>query len=278
MKWVIPFKRVVDDFHNWSVPYDGEDPYIFHSLTTVSYMDQLESLVKENALISSKKMIREEAQAARAWDAAYIPRGGEVTSTDADAGDDRYVFMTPGYQYSYANPTLAFRYSTIRALTSLRFRFLDLIDVYDSITLREDEFSRAGYGRELHRLAQLATLTPDQSSWFIPEFIHASVAQLGNYSDEAVNLAYGLQRTYEVGTGEERQIAAGIGQVMRRVKANSEALSDQPIPVRAAEMYYDHTQNRWFPMSTLTGMKINGLSAALMPKRRRVMIPGWKVR
>lgn len=284
MQWVIPFNRLVDSPVNWAVPYDSKDPYIFHSLTTVDRVDQLEALVKENAVIASKRLIQQNPNIPAAWDAAMLPRGGQVEAIDIEAGDDQYLFMTPGYVYSQVYPTLAFRYSTLQAMTELRFRFMDMMDIYQMVGMSDDDepdFTEANYeeyAKALKALAAAGTLSPDDSSWFIPEFIRKAIGQQGRYSEKAQKLMMRLFTRYQNGNPAFEELADGIARILDGLKTGSEVLSVNPIPVRAAEMYFDPQNNAWLPMSNLTGVKINGLSAALMPKRRRVMIPGWKVR
>jgi hypothetical protein len=280
MQWVIPFNRLVDSPVNGAVPYDAADPYIFHSLTTVDGVDQLEALVKENAVIASKRIIQQNPSIPAAWDAASIPRGGQVEAIDIEAGDDQYVFMTPGYVYSEDHPTLAFRYSTLRAMTDLRFRFMDMMDTYETVILddEDEEPDFEAYAKTMKVLAEAGTLSPADSSWFIPEFIHTAVGRQGRYSQQARELLMRLFTRYQNKGRSFDEIAEGIGRILDGVKTGSEVLSVNPIPIRAAELYFDPQKNAWRPMSSLTGTKINGLSAALMPKRTRRMIPGWKVR
>jgi len=128
--------------HHQTVPFDAEDPLLFHAISSLQ-----RGRGEKKVLEMRKKGMALEPLRARKQAKGAPPRTG-FTFLDQDAGDDRFVFLTPlsvarGPKFE-DRPVFGWRLSTILGLQeALRgermvdgelpyagFRGMDLIDVY----------------------------------------------------------------------------------------------------------------------------------------------------
>ncbi len=275
MKWAIPFRGVFDRQPLYGIPYDAEDPFIFHTLNTLPDSSFIPELVKKGSVLVSKDEGRRSPE--KNW--AVNPDAiGEVGELDELAGDGKYVFLTPGYEYRMGRPTLAFRQSVLFALGVCRFRFSDMMAVYAEFEKLNPEIKPDKLKTGLLDLAERATLTPEESQWFTKEYVKTIVGHQGNFSQRAVDLMYFYKAKNARKGPAHKMTSEAIGELIQQRTVRTEFLSTVSIPISAAEMYYDMDTQSWTPMSNVTGKTLNGLSAMLMPKRNRSIIPGWKQR
>ena len=274
MNWAIPFTGVITRQSLSTIPYDDADPFIFHTLNTLPDSSYMPELIRKDSVLVSKDDGRKYPE--KSW--AVNPEAkGEVAETDELAGDGKYVFLTPGYEYRWGRPTLAFRQSVIGALGAYRFRFTDMMAPYAEMEKLNPSAPTEALKVSLLDLAERATLTPEDSQWFTKEYVKTVVGRQGNFSQKAVDLMYFYKGKNARRGPAYKMTSEAIGMLIQQKTVRSEILSSVSIPISAAEMYYDMQQQTWVPMSSLTGKTLNGLSAMLMPKRARSIIPGWKV-
>jgi len=141
-------------YDHWEVPFDADDPLVFHVLTTVPSGDRgerrFEQLVLEDAAIAPPD------EAARVWgetsaQALMMPR-------DIEAGDDQWAFFTPlrpfhhsvaSTQGSFArHPAVAYHQSTLERITRPAFRVYDLEWAYARMTSMVDPYNDVPYTDE----------------------------------------------------------------------------------------------------------------------------------
>lgn len=115
------------------LPFDAEDPLIFHVLTTLDENDsgeeQLLNAMRTGASLVPRVYIEEK------WGSGK----GMVFARDKAAGDDEYLFMTPcniitgvGVDTRY-RPAVAFRLSYVIQQTKIAFRVHDLEPQYKAV-------------------------------------------------------------------------------------------------------------------------------------------------
>jgi hypothetical protein len=128
------------------LPFDMEDPLIFHVLTTLSSGDELLQVMRDGGSLMPASWAEER----------WGDQVGMIFARDRIAGDDEYLFTTPcnvfaeHHEKAKNNPAVAFRLSYVAAAAKkVAFRVHDLEPPYreaellvgaDSIGLDEDEY------------------------------------------------------------------------------------------------------------------------------------------
>jgi hypothetical protein len=265
-----------------AAPYDESDPFIFHSINGLAAGDQIKFLVAQNAVLASKKDIAEGK--APVWRGVLLSDEGDVSDIDVLAGDNKYVFMTPGYIYQDLYPVLAYRMSTIRKLTAFRYRFFSLIGLYRDLEKALKGLPNRFAQMHLSGLAESETLNSFDSPWFTKEYNRVVIGRNGGFTENAnrildfyIKKNERIMQAFESTANIYKTAADYLTEFKHGKHFPSEILCLSQVPVSAAEMYYDNEDESWHSMAEITGgNKLSGLGSLFLADRHKVLIPGWK--
>jgi hypothetical protein len=299
------------------IPYDPSDPFIFHSLGRKVDFETAVRLLKNDAALSPLNRTHTHVGFSRyplfldtpeanritaAWGQSGVEGRGIIYAVDSIAGDNRYVFTTPGYAHSTSQVTFAFRYSTVKSFANAFFRCEDIIERYTDLLVEVED--RFGVSRKvtdlkdprnmfspdgapalkeltdrLKGLAAISTLSKEDSAVVIPDYNVARYERTP-LSEKSLRLILDHLRKYESDKSSQanniRQMwisyVRGVGGVL------AETLLDNIIPLRAAEYVLEPTRRTWHPVNSFLSTPLSGLGRTLLRPNRRLLIPASRQR
>ena len=182
-----------------NIPYDEQDPYIFHSITRPVDEKIVRALLSNGAglvsLFEADEAEMEDNEKVlnyvKAWRRSGVRGRGQVMQVDESAGDDSFVFFTPGYVFNSEFATFAFRLSALQATGyNVQLRVADLQDAYLNAQSAVGHFIPEFPGLysanelfdDLPNIGKCGTLSTEDTKVVLPEFIRVQIGKKGTYS------------------------------------------------------------------------------------------------
>jgi hypothetical protein len=317
MQFIQQSSTIYYDDPKLMIPYDSSDPFIFHSLGRKVDFETAVRLLKNDAALSPLNRTHthvgfsryplfldtpEANQITAAWGRSGVEGRGIIYAIDSIAGDNKYIFSSPGHVHSTSQVTFAFRYSTVKSFANAFFRCEDIIEQYTDLWVEIEKkfgmdrkvidpkdprnmFSPQGAPAlkeltdRLKGLADIATLSKEDSEIVITDY-NVSRYEQTPLSEKSLRLILDHLKKYASDTSSQanniRQTwisyARGVGGVL------AETLLDNIIPLRAAEYVLEPTRRTWHPTNSFLSTPLSGLGRSMLRPNRRLLIPASRQR
>jgi hypothetical protein len=299
------------------IPHDSEDPFIFHSLGRGATFETGIRLLKNDASLTPLYMTHQHRGFSRKaellkspevqdlvypWRRSGVESRGIIHGIDSIAGDNRYVFTTPGFVFSTSQCVFAFRYSTIKARAKVLFRCEDLILDYEDLLIdfqkkfnlsievknpadRRNLFSPGNsailqdFLRQLHEIVDAGTLNERDSGILIPAFVKARNSDKPLDPDARQVIEAHVSKF----SGSTNKYVQSVVRKWRKynrelLRIEAETLVNGILPLRAAEYVFEPRRLTWHPTNSFLNTPLSGLGRSMLRPNRRLLIPASRQR